>query len=312
MLVIFCSDPLEPKQVDEAYTDEAQAVRDLGGQFQLVQFEALVNEGSPSRAVRNVGARESNCPAIYRGWMLSPQQYAGLYAVLLAKGIQLINDPAAYLHCHWLPESYPVIEPHTARSVWLKVEDGLDLDRVMAALKPLGSRPVILKDFVKSQKHYWHEACFIPDSSDRELVGRVVKKFLELQAEDLAGGLVFREFVELTPLAVHSKSGMPLALEYRVFVHNGRPVFTCNYWEEGQYTTQPPDLSQFADVLGKVRSNFFTMDVARTVEGRWIIVELGDGQVSGLQTAKPQDFYTALFQASNQGTAKGDDSPCQS
>lgn len=27
MLVIFCSDPLQPKQVDEAYAEEAQAVR---------------------------------------------------------------------------------------------------------------------------------------------------------------------------------------------------------------------------------------------------------------------------------------------
>lgn len=305
MLVIFCADPMNPKQVDEAYAEEVQAVRDVGGQYQQFQFEALVNEKSPQRAFRNTPAMESTCVAIYRGWMLSPENYESLYKALLSKGVQLINDPAAYLRCHWLPESYPLIEPFTAKTVWLKREDGLDLDQVMAALAPFQGRPVILKDFVKSQKHYWNEACFIPDSSDRQAVKRVVMKFLELQDEDLAGGLVFREFVELMPLAVHSKSSMPLALEYRVFVLDGRPIFTCNYWEEGQYVGQPPDLRQFEEVMKEVPSRFFTMDIARKADGQWIIVELGDGQVSGLQTAKPIEFYRALIGALADGNPIG-------
>lgn len=125
----------------------------------------------------------------------------------------------------------------------------------------------------------------------------MVARFLELQDDDLAGGLVFREYVSLHKLADHSKSGMPLSEEYRVFILDGRPIFTCNYWEEGEYDSQPPDLSQFADVMKKVPNRFFTMDIARTADGRWIIVELGDGQVSGLQTAKPADFYAALVRA---------------
>ena len=36
-------------------------------------------------------------------------------------------------------------------------------------------------------------------------------------------GLVCREFVELEPLARHSKSGMPLTKEFRLFFLDARP-----------------------------------------------------------------------------------------
>lgn len=47
-------------------------------------------------------------------------------------------------------------------------------------------------------------------------------------------------------------------------------------------------------VAAKVRSNFVTIDVARKEDGTLIIMELGDGQVSGLQQLKADTFYKAL------------------
>ena len=56
--------------------------------------------------------------------------------------------------------------------------------------------------------------------------------------------------------------------------------------------------SEFADVAAAVRSRFFTMDVARRRDGDWMIVELGDGQVSGLPSeADAGRFYEALARA---------------
>lgn len=106
---------------------------------------------------------------------------------------------------------------------------------------------------------------------------------------------MFREFIELKAFARHSKSGMPLSVEYRAFVLDGRPVLTCNYCEEGEYVESAPDLEQFADVLPLISSRFFTMDVALRADGRWMIIELGDAQVSGLQTAGVHKFYEAML-----------------
>ena len=43
--------------------------------------------------------------------------------------------------------------------------------------------------------------------------------------------------------------------------------------------------------VGRIRSNFVTIDVARKEDGTLIIMEFGDGQVSGLQQVDASDFY---------------------
>lgn len=51
----------------------------------------------------------------------------------------------------------------------------------------------------------------------------------------------------------------------------------------------------FIEIASKVRSRFFTMDVAQQTDGQWIIVELGDGQVAGLpDESEAPEFYRQL------------------
>jgi hypothetical protein len=47
---------------------------------------------------------------------------------------------------------------------------------------------------VKSRKHEWAEACYIPSAADRQQVECVVTRFLALQGDDLNKGLVFRVY----------------------------------------------------------------------------------------------------------------------
>jgi hypothetical protein len=76
----------------------------------------------------------------------------------------------------------------------------------MRHLEPFGTHPVILKDYVKSQKHYWHEACFIPSAANEIAVSKVLQRFLELQGGQTESGLVFREYITFEPIGAHSKS----------------------------------------------------------------------------------------------------------
>ena len=126
-------------------------------------------------------------------------------------------------------------------------------------------------------------------------VERVVGRFLELQGEALAGGLVFREFVEFEPIGVHPRSGMPITEEYRIFWIDGEPLFWSPYWDGADYGGIEPPIERLRRGRAAVRSRFFTMDVARRRDGGWMIVELGDGQVSGLPREADADrFYSAL------------------
>ena len=105
---------------------------------------------------------------------------------------------------------------------------------------------------------------------------------------------MFREFEEFVPLATHARSGMPLTREYRVFFLDGEPILSTEYWE-GDYDGLKPTLDQLRGLAAQVSSRFFTMDVAQHVDGRWRIVELGDGQVAGLpESGNPLSFYAAI------------------
>ena len=91
---------------------------------------------------------------------------------------------------------------------------------------------------------------------------------------------------------------MPLIKEFRLFVLDGRIIFSTPYWEEGDYGDDQrafPPLDVFHPIAQKIQSRFFTMDVARRRDGTWNILELGDGQVAGLPArVDVKAFYRAL------------------
>ncbi len=294
MEILFLSHPLDPKAVDPAFKDEFRSARSAGLRCNLLDSESF-DDGEYSRAVQRVPKTNDEHMAVYRGWMLTVDQYSALYGALLKRGVRLINSPEQYSHTHHLPESYEVIRENTPRTAWTTTGSEFDLDEIMELLEPFGDRPLIIKDYVKSQKHRWDEACFIPSAADRTAVDRVTRSFIEHQDDGLIGGLVYREYIELEPLTAHSKSGMPLTEEYRIFFFDGRILCAAEYWEEGDYNSNLPSLDRFVAVASKVDSRLFSMDIAKQKDGNWIIMELGDGQVAGLpDRLDPNVFFGAI------------------
>jgi hypothetical protein len=290
--ILFCSSPMSAREVEPDYADEHAAALAAGFTVGFVDHE-LVASGDVVRAIR--GARDIVGPTIYRGWMLKPVRYAALHAALTSRGVVLVNDPAAYRFCHYLPESYAAMEGRTPRTVWLPLVGEPDLDVVMHLLRPFGDGPLVLKDYVKSQKHYWNEACYIPRADDRAAVERSVRRFLELQGAELNEGLVFREFVPLKVIGRHPQSGMPLSAEVRTFWYDRRLALAEGYWHGFEDVSSAAPLDAFAELVARVPSRFFVMDLALRDDGTWIIVELGDGQVSGLQDPRSTTrFYARL------------------
>lgn len=295
MLIIFCDSVIDRKAVEPMYEAEWRAAQAAGHETVLISHEALIKERNPHKATVFIRARAQKTPAIYRGWMMRPAAYEAFYQALLSKNIALINDPAQYKHCHHFPESYPLIKELTPKSVSISADDVQDTTRLFHELWEFGDKPLIVKDYVKSLKHHWEEACYIPSAANQEQVETVVQNFLELTGDSINEGLVFREFVPLKPLARHSKSGMPLAVEYRAFFYQGELLAVYPYWEEGEYDEMVMVQEKFKTVAKTIQSNFFTMDIAQNTRGQWMIIELGDGQVGGLpERAGVEAFYELL------------------
>ena len=105
MLIIFCANTLEPRQVDASYEAEAHAARTAGHQVALVNFEALVNDGDAMRATRRVPEHSIRVSAVYRGWMMRPDQdHLGVVT-----GVVLAGTDSPWLSVSASPDSFSMI-----------------------------------------------------------------------------------------------------------------------------------------------------------------------------------------------------------
>lgn len=283
---LFCNHPLYPRRVDEDYEQEYQEAG-LKHPCALFSYEDM------EAGKLSLYGEEISGLTIFRGWMMRPEMYRKFYAALGERGIYLINTPDEYERYHLLPGWYGDFASETTETVWEnegKIENALSL-----AKQRNGS--YIVKDFVKSRKHEWYDACFIKDIADAENTGKVIRNFVERQGSALVGGVVLRKFEPLKQTGFHEISGMPLSEEYRVFIYAGKVLLIDDYWaDQAEVKLSAEELKWIDSIADRVKSNFATVDIARKIDGKLIIIEFGDGQVSGLQQIKPLSFYRAFDQ----------------
>ncbi|GII04375.1 ATP-grasp domain-containing protein [Planobispora takensis] len=282
--VLFCSDPLRPRRADPHFAAQASAVRDRDGRVALVDHDAL-EAGRAGEAVARVP--DGFGPAWYRGWMLRAERYAELEEALAARGCRLLTGAADYRRAHELPGWLPCFRELTPRTAVLPMEPGEpapDGRRLALSAAGLGEGGLVVKDYVKSRKHEWLEACYAPDP---EALTRVAARFVELQGEDLTGGLVVREFEHFT------------GAQLRVWWLDGEPVLTGPHPDSPDETTEGPgDLGGVRAAVRALGVRFVTTDLVRRADGVWRVVEVGDGQVSDWpSTADPGVLAGALLAA---------------
>lgn len=283
LTVLFCADPVNPRRTDAHFARESAAVRDTGGLIALIDHDAL-RQGDLAGALRRVPADLG--PVWYRGWMVTGQQYTQLAKALKERGATLVTRPGDYTRAHELPGWHDTFAGLTPASVWLPLDPGEvpSQDTLAELVRPLAPGPAVVKDYVKSRKHEWHDACFVPDLGDVAALRHVVARMVALQGEDLAGGLVVREYEP------YGGGG-----EARVWWVDGEPVLAGPH-------PDTPDVLPDADVeivrpvVRTLGCRFITTDLARHGgNGQWRVVEVGDGQVSDLPfTIDPVELYEQL------------------
>lgn len=254
------------KRPDDYYSEEAAAAKEHNMQVIRLNFEDLIY----SEEVRVYG-RNVEGPALYRGWMLSVHHYTVLFEALAERGIHLVTTPEAYRTAHTLPGWYEAMKEFTPRS-WIE-EDMKNAEY-----------PVIVKDYVKSAKHLWDEACFIPDKAS---AANITDRFVEERGEAFEGGLILREYVpDLTGAEVRSwwvDGELKL-----VSSHPDFPVTTEDLVNV--------DASQIESAMGELDVVFATADFAEREDGSWILIEVGDGGVSDMpESLDASELYDMFF-----------------
>jgi hypothetical protein len=281
LTVLFCADPLDPRRAEPHFARESATVIAGGGTVGLIDHDALLR-GDAAEAVRRVP--KDLGLAWYRGWMVGSGHYSALARALKDRGTTLLTLPEDYQRAHELPGWYDAFAGLTPRSVWLSLSPRTpptpeDLHELV---RPLADGPAVVKDYVKSRKHEWDEACFVPDVRDTLGLHRVVTRMVELQDEFLSGGVVVREYEAY------------LGDEARVWWVDGEPAVVGPH-PDTPGSCPEPALDPVRAAVRLFGCRFITTDLARLAGGGWRVVEVGDGQVSDLpSSADPADLYVHL------------------
>ena len=269
--------------MDEDLAEEYRAAHLEGGfETAVFDYQAWFWE----QRLRLSHVPEQEITAVYRGWMMKPEQYAVFYRELLSQKIQLITTPEMYEKLHLFPRVYPELLPNTARMLTFPLHAEID---VRACLREFGR--FLVKDYVKSVKGSEFPAYF-DENCSQEAFHVWMELFYRYRGDLLTGGICIKEFLELKRYEGRTN-------EYRVFYVNGEPIsISRNSGQEGTVAEPPTELVQRYRKLGSV---FYTLDYAELSDGRFAILESGDGSVSGLAEGEDAaNFYRKLYRALNQ------------
>lgn len=165
--------------------------------------------------------------------------------------------------------------------------------------------PMVVKGKTNSKKHFWNTMMF---ANNRREAVEVASR---LYQDELVGRqeLVYRKYVPLVTYEV-GLNGLAFTNEWRCFFLGDRMIAHGYYWTEAEDVETPQftdEAMAFALEVGKVCSeyvNFFVLDVGERADGGWILVEVNDGQMSGLSMIDPDLFYRKLKEESNADPAQ--------
>lgn len=155
--------------------------------------------------------------------------------------------------------------------------------------------PFVVKGVTNSLKHRFNTKMFASNKKEAMQLGWDLGADGLLQYQDI----IYRKFIPLEYLE-ESFNGLKIANEWRFFFLYGELVDYGFYWSQYEFAEEikiEENGIKFARKMAnicKYHCDFFVIDIAKTDKGEWIVVELNDGNMSGLSMIDPNNFYKNL------------------
>lgn len=277
-LIVFPSSYFDKNCVDEDYFEEYVAAKNTE-LFDFIFFG--YNKWYNEQALLLNKVPEDRRKAVYRGWMMNPEEYALFYQFLLEYNIELVTTPEEYERMHFFPNVYKRLEPDTAKMEIYPLNHRIDVND----LKTRFGR-FMIKDFVKSVKGTIFPSFFDSGISQKEF-NRWMEEFYKYRGGMLSGGICVKEYLSLK--CYEGKTN-----EFRVFYMNHRvATVSRNSGQSIQTNLVPMNL---VNKYSNLESLYYTIDYAELSDGSWKVIEAGDGGVSGLpETLDKKKYYELLY-----------------
>jgi hypothetical protein len=199
-------------------------------------------------------------------------------------GSTIINSYKQHRYIADLQNYYYDIQAYTPKT-WFRLEDIPE------------DGPFVLKGETNSKKNYWNKLMFANNKKEASEVHSRLLEDLMLCDQNI----YIRKYVPLVTYCT-GIGGVPISKEFRFFILDGKVLTGGYYWSN--YSEDLPEIPSVDDVpkefLQKVMDcigdncRFYVIDVAQTVSGEYIVIELNDGMQSGLSSNNPDVLYSEL------------------
>ena len=217
---------------------------------------------------------------LYRGWMMKPELYCEFEKQLKDLGYYLIVDSSSYKRLHEFVNVYSIIRNDTAPMMKFPLHTPMDVKFLQDIFGCF-----MVKDYVKSVKGSDFPVYFDSTITQSEFDGWM-EKFYQYRGNLLTGGICIKKYLDLKKYDGHTN-------EYRVFYYFNEPMILMKNSNQTDACCKPP-----IELINKCKmldSPFFTLDFAQLEDDSWIIIESGDGQVSGItDSSQTETFYRML------------------
>jgi len=226
---------------------------------------------------------------IWVGYIPTPERYTAIYQAALTRNIRLVNTPNQYQTAMEFDRFYPRLGDLTPKSRIVTAPGQL-----ATAASELGF-PLFVKGTVKSNKEQGWNACVAQNMP--ELMAITDRLFA--QEHRSRGRVILRTLVRLRTIATDYQA-FPLGREYRVFVYEKRVLACGFYWDEYadniKLTAAEEQVIQTLalEAASRVGTPFIAVDIGQLESGEWIVIEVGDGQFSGLSQVSVLELWGQL------------------
>ena len=279
MTIVFPGSYMNYRSIEEDMQEEYRAAAETG-LFDICLFN--YDEWLTGERFRITGIEDVSVRAVYRGWMMKPEEYERFYRELTNRGLTLITDPDSYASMHLFPNVYPYIEADTAGMMIF--EDG----KVDVEFAKKQFRRFMVKDSVKSVKGTEFPA-FFDQTITQEEFDEWMNVFYKYRGDLLTGGICIKEYLDL-------KRYGDCTNEFRIFYANHQIVSISRNSNQPGHTAEPP--KDLIEKYKDLNSPYYTVDYAELADGSWIIIEAGDGGVSGLSPGQDIGaYFRAMYRA---------------
>lgn len=245
--------------------------------------------GTAENALAYAPEFETPVPGIWIGFIPALERYTAIYDAAAKKGIKLINTPHQHQIAMEFDQFYPHLEGLTPKSIILNSPD--DLPRIEAEL----GYPVFVKGSVKSNKDKGWGAV---TAQNRDELKQRIETIL-LNAHRSRGKAIIRQIVPIRHTRM-APDGFPVGREYRIFLYKTKVLAYSFYWDE--FSDSEPlnqadkeTMLQIAiEAACRVDVSYISVDTGQLESGEWIVIEIGDGQFSGLSHIPPLELWSKI------------------